>query len=53
MNMLRKVSKQKGLAIRGYESAFLVDLVASYLFENAIINSRKSYGKGYTEMINC
>ena len=32
--------EEKGLAIGGYESAFLADLVASYLFENAKANFR-------------
>ena len=43
----------KVLAIGGYESAFLADLVASYLSKNATINSRKFYGKGYTETMDC
>ena len=31
--MIVEFLETKGLAIGGYESAFLVDLVASYLFE--------------------
>ena len=44
--------KTKCLARGGYKLAFLVDLVASYLFKNAAINLRKSYGKGHTETID-
>ena len=50
---VEKGIKTKCPAIGGYESAFLEDLVASYLLENAAINSRKSYGKGYTETMDC
>ena len=32
--------EEQGLAIGGYESAFLADLVASYLFEKAKLNFR-------------
>ena len=36
--------EEQGLAIGGYESAFLADLVASYLFEKAKANSHlKTY----------
>ena len=42
-----------GLETVGYKSAFLADLVASQLFKNATINSRKSYIKGYIDTMDC
>ena len=35
LQILRRRKAEQGLAIGGYESAFLADLVASYLFEKA------------------
>ena len=46
MNMVRKLSKQKGLAIGGYESAFLADLVTSYLFEKCSNQFKEVLWKG-------
>ena len=46
MNMVRKVSKTKGLAIGGYASAFLADLVASYLFEKCNNQFKEVLWKG-------
>ena len=43
--MLRKVLK-KDLAIGGYKSAFLADLVASYLFKKCSNQSKEVLWKG-------
>ena len=45
MNMVKR-GKKKGLLIGGYESAFLVDLVASYLFEKCINKFKEFLWKG-------
>ena len=43
----------KGIAISGYKSAFLADLVVSYLFEECKNQFKEVQLKGYTDTVDC